>query len=188
MHAKWEALEVSDDEDEAQWRKWTGGLGGPGGHLHSLTEREARKLEIDYGLRSAVFHDEPDSIYFFLKDGEDINGADVGGNTALHYAVSEDRRECAKVLLRYGANPNVANSLGTTPLHAACLSGNHEFVDLLLEAGANRHLKDRHTDTARDVAWRYNHERCLWLIDRYASWEAEAARGMNSSHTASRID
>lgn len=49
-----------------------------------------------------------------IKAGADVNAAGITGNTALHLAVSHDRREIASLLLAAGADAELANNRGET--------------------------------------------------------------------------
>jgi ankyrin repeat protein len=70
-----------------------------------------------------------------MRDG-DVNGPQVDGMTALHWAVRHDDLAMAKALLAAHANPNAANRYGVTPLSLACTNGDAAMVSLLLDAGA----------------------------------------------------
>lgn len=54
-----------------------------------------------------------------LNNGENVNGTNGIGTTALHYAVASDNAEITQILLSYGADLNAANSKGWTPLKIA---------------------------------------------------------------------
>lgn len=54
-----------------------------------------------------------------LSNGENVNGKNEQGNTALHYAVALDDAESTEALLSYGADVNAANGKGWTPLKIA---------------------------------------------------------------------
>ena len=54
-----------------------------------------------------------------LDNGEDVNGTDAGGTTALHYAVASDNASITQILLSHGADLNAANAKGWTPLKIA---------------------------------------------------------------------
>ncbi|MBR1840718.1 MAG: ankyrin repeat domain-containing protein, partial [Alphaproteobacteria bacterium] len=54
-----------------------------------------------------------------LANGENVNGKNEQGNTALHYAVALDDAESTETLLSYGADMNIANGKGWTPLKIA---------------------------------------------------------------------
>lgn len=52
----------------------------------------------------------------YLKKGEDINGRDSAGGTALHGAAVMADYEMCKLLLDNGAAVNATTQMGTTPL------------------------------------------------------------------------
>ena len=54
-----------------------------------------------------------------FSNGEDPNGINEQGNTALHYAVAMDNADMTQILLSYGADISVANLKGWTPLKIA---------------------------------------------------------------------
>ena len=54
-----------------------------------------------------------------LAAGENVNGMNEQGNTALHYAIAMDNAEMTKLLLNHGANMNAINDKGWTPLKIA---------------------------------------------------------------------
>ncbi|WP_341750719.1 ankyrin repeat domain-containing protein [Candidatus Tisiphia endosymbiont of Sialis lutaria] len=43
-----------------------------------------------------------------------VDNQDKSGNTALHYAVKNNRHDMAEMLLKWGAKPNIANDNGMT--------------------------------------------------------------------------
>jgi len=66
-----------------------------------------------------------------------VNGAQVDGMTALHWAVYHDNAAIAGLLLKAGAHVNAANRYGVTPLSLACANGDAAIVEQLLAAGAD---------------------------------------------------
>ena len=60
-----------------------------------------------------------DQLTKLLAAGEDVNGRNEQGNTALHYAVAMDNAELAKVLLANGADMNALNDKGWSPVKIA---------------------------------------------------------------------
>lgn len=54
-----------------------------------------------------------------LNNGEDVNGTDASGTTALHYAVAMDNPDITTILLSYGADLSIENLKGWTPLKIA---------------------------------------------------------------------
>jgi ankyrin repeat protein len=54
-----------------------------------------------------------------IRHGADVNRADAGGSTALHFAVLNRNPELIRMLLAGGAKKNVKDSQGYTPLDLA---------------------------------------------------------------------
>ena len=73
-----------------------------------------------------------EAIKKHLEGGEDVNGANKGGYTALHMAVRRGQKEAVALLLEKGANVN-AERKGKTPLEFA--GKNEEIAALLREKG-----------------------------------------------------
>ena len=73
-----------------------------------------------------------------LRLGEDPNRLDMGGNSALHYAINlmiEGNQEAyyiAKYLLDNGAKPNIKNIENWTPLHLAIRKKNPQVLDWII--------------------------------------------------------
>jgi uncharacterized protein len=93
-------------------------------------------------------------IAALLKQGADVNAAQVDGMTALHWAAYHDDVSLATQLLKAGASARAANRYDVTPLSLACTNGNAEIVALLLEAGADANTKSRGGETVLMTAAR----------------------------------
>src|SRR5258705_13674905 len=100
---------------------------------------------------AAEQHDKA-SISMLLKAGTDVNGAQVDGTTALHWAAYNDDAETAALLVRAKANVNAVNRYGVPPLPLASTSGNPAIVKLLLEAGADANATMKGGETVRMLA------------------------------------
>ncbi|XP_051173332.1 ankyrin-1-like [Leptopilina boulardi] len=68
---------------------------------------------------------------------EALNIRNEKGETALHYAVSQQHVDAVKFLLEKGANPNSKSKIKFTPLHYAARLENQEICVILLDYGAN---------------------------------------------------
>ena len=78
-----------------------------------------------------------DDLRALLKQGGDVNEAEVDGTTALHWASYWDDLESTDLLIDAGADVHAANDLGVTSLWPASLNGSVTMVRKLLDAGAN---------------------------------------------------
>src|SRR3954471_130874 len=77
------------------------------------------------------------AVRTLIQQKADINGAQIDGATALHWAVYREDAELVDMLVRAGADAKVANREGVTPLMMASLYGNPAVIDRLLKAGAD---------------------------------------------------
>jgi uncharacterized protein len=105
-------------------------------------------------LAGAAEHQDRARIATLLKQGADVNVAQVDGMTALHWAVYHDDLPTATLLLKAGANAKAANRYAVTALALACTNGNTEIVELLLKSGADPNTTLRGGETALMTAAR----------------------------------
>jgi len=121
-------------------------------------------------LINAVMSRETTAVKLLLSKGAKVNAAtatdkppmvkngkiDLGGETALHFAVPYGPPELVKVLLDAGADVNAKNIQGMTPLMWAVASDyqNPEIIRMLLARGADPKIKSRDGQTALDLAKR----------------------------------
>lgn len=89
--------------------------------------------------------DEPSILDYLIKKGARLEATDEKGNTALHYAISNQRRygvRLVEFLLEQGADPNHQNIRGQTPLHWAYEEKKPWVISLLLRKNASINLPD----------------------------------------------
>lgn len=110
-------------------------------------------------LTNAVFDDKADEIKSLISQGADPNArCGVMGDTALHHAVSSNKKQAVRALLEMKAQVNMNASVSSgiplffsrgTPLHMAVSApvADIEMVELLLNARANVNLCDAVGDT-----------------------------------------
>jgi len=91
----------------------------------------------DSRLAGAMKNRDAATVRALLKQRADVNGPDVEGMTALHWAAHWDDLATARLLLRAGANAKAANRYGVTPLHEASTLGSVAMIEALLKAGAD---------------------------------------------------
>jgi ankyrin repeat protein len=91
----------------------------------------------DAPLADAMEQREAESARALIRQGVEVNAAQVDGMTALHWAAYHGDLETAKNLIQAGAGVDAANRYGVTPLTLACTNGDGAMVELLIEAGAD---------------------------------------------------
>lgn len=91
---------------------------------------------------------------------EQISGLDIrnaSGLTPLQRATELKQHESIKKIIERGANVNaITMNHGHTALHLAIFSNDLKSVQLLVDHHADCTIKNKHDDTALDVADRYN--------------------------------
>lgn len=88
-------------------------------------------------LADAMEKQDHTRVQSLLRQGADVNAAQVDGTTALHWAAEFGDVANAKRLVAARADVNRANRYGVKPLSLACEAGSTELVELLLKAGAD---------------------------------------------------
>ncbi|MCY3974601.1 MAG: ankyrin repeat domain-containing protein [Simkaniaceae bacterium] len=74
----------------------------------------------------------------------DVNAKDDGGQTPLHYAISEGHDDVVELLIGHtDVDVNAKDRLGRTPLHCAILKGHDDVVKRLIDhANINVNTED----------------------------------------------
>jgi ankyrin repeat protein len=90
---------------------------------------------------------------------EEINKADIYGNTPLYWACLNNNLELVKLLLEHGAQESVnkVNKYGRTPLHWACEENNINIVKLLLNNGAKESINKANKCGSTPLYWACYH-------------------------------
>lgn len=84
-----------------------------------------------------------EAVEDFIAIGRDVNEADAGGRTPLHYAAGVGAADVARELLAAGASLTAVDAEGNTPLHYAAGYGRGELVEVLVAAGGNGAAENR---------------------------------------------
>ena len=108
------------------------GVGVPAAAVAQTTEAEQ-----GVPLVEAVKAADSAAVRALLEQQVDVNGAEVDGTTALHWAAYQGDLDVAQLLLRAGARADARNRYAVTPLALACGRGNAPIVEALLDAGAD---------------------------------------------------
>ena len=105
--------------------------------------------------------DRADIVAVLLSHGARVNDPDASGANALWWAVSRGSLRTVRMLLDHGADLRHGGGRDAmTPLHVAVTAGNEDLTDLLIRKGASVAARDRHGQTALDLAM---------LMHRYAT-------------------
>lgn len=108
----------------------------------------------DTPLQEAVAAGDLSEVHSVLARGEDANGRDIDGRTALINAGWRGDANITETLLEVGADPDVIDLEGKSALIWAASNGNLSVVALLAEAGAELDLQDKKGLTAlMRAAW-----------------------------------
>lgn len=95
-----------------------------------------------------------------------INAKDKEGDSALMWAVKDDRADIVKFLLKEGADVNAGNTRGETPLMLAARNGQIDMVKLLLKEGADVNAKSIDGETASTLAAKEGQSQVLNVLSK----------------------
>ncbi|XP_026057908.1 protein phosphatase 1 regulatory subunit 12A-like isoform X1 [Carassius auratus] len=87
-----------------------------------------------------------------LRQGADINHANVDGLTALHQACIDENADMVEFLVESGSDVNRGDNEGWTPLHAAASCGFIQITKYLIEHGAHVGAVNSEGELPLDVA------------------------------------
>jgi uncharacterized protein len=82
------------------------------------------------------------AVAVLLQQGFDVDGWDVDGTPALHWALRVGDGDLVNVLLAAGADPNGANRYGEGPIHVAVKYRHADMLRRLVDAGADIEAAD----------------------------------------------
>ncbi|KAK7892105.1 hypothetical protein WMY93_024068 [Mugilogobius chulae] len=102
-----------------------------------------------------------EEVAALLRQGADINHANIDGLTALHQACIDENAEMVQFLVESGSDVNRGDNEGWTPLHAAASCGFIQIVKYLIEHGANVGAVNSEGELPLDVATEDAMERLL---------------------------
>ncbi|GMT13736.1 hypothetical protein PFISCL1PPCAC_5033, partial [Pristionchus fissidentatus] len=85
-----------------------------------------------YPLHKAAFFNDTHSIARLLKEGYDVCGQDLHGNTALHISTMLGHREATALLLAHNAPVKMKNCDGWNPLMEAVSYGDRQIITEML--------------------------------------------------------
>ncbi|XP_034032239.1 protein phosphatase 1 regulatory subunit 12A isoform X2 [Thalassophryne amazonica] len=93
-----------------------------------------------------------EEVAALLRQGADINHANIDGLTALHQACIDENAEMVQFLVESGSGINRGDNEGWTPLHAAASCGFIQIAKYLIEHGAHVGAVNSEGELPLDVA------------------------------------
>ncbi|KAJ8249153.1 hypothetical protein GJAV_G00231750 [Gymnothorax javanicus] len=102
-----------------------------------------------------------EEVAALLRQGADINHANIDGLTALHQACIDENAEMVQFLVESGSEVNRGDNEGWTPLHAAASCGFLQITKYLIEHGARVEAVNSEGELPLDVATEDAMERLL---------------------------
>ncbi|XP_060891496.1 protein phosphatase 1 regulatory subunit 12A isoform X2 [Labrus mixtus] len=102
-----------------------------------------------------------EEVAALLRQGADINHANIDGLTALHQACIDENAEMVQFLVESGSDINRGDNEGWTPLHAAASCGFIQITKYLIEHGAHVGAVNSEGELPLDVATEDVMERLL---------------------------
>uniref|UniRef100_A0A8C6Q587 Protein phosphatase 1 regulatory subunit n=1 Tax=Nothobranchius furzeri TaxID=105023 RepID=A0A8C6Q587_NOTFU len=102
-----------------------------------------------------------EEVTALLRQGADINHANVDGLTALHQACIDENAEMVQFLVENGSDVNRGDNEGWTPLHAAASCGFVQIAKYLIEHSARVGAVNSEGELPLDVATEDAMERLL---------------------------
>lgn len=124
-------------------------------------------------LMNSAIYGHGSAVTLLLNSGVDINQVDEKGDTALIFAVGNEKEEIVDELLVAGADVNIAGKNGKTALMRAAFTDNELIAESLLLYGADTKLVSDKGQTALDIAEKVASDEMIQLIKDYTVREME---------------
>ncbi|XP_063053313.1 protein phosphatase 1 regulatory subunit 12C isoform X6 [Engraulis encrasicolus] len=151
--------EAAKQRRQEQLQRWLGSE-------TDLTDTEARgssagsrsrpgaKVRFNQGavFMAACSAGDREEVAALLRQGADINHANIDGLTALHQACIDENAEMVQFLVESGSDVNRGDNEGWTPLHATASCGFIQIAKYLLEHGAHVGAVNSEGELPLDVA------------------------------------
>ncbi|XP_036816929.1 protein phosphatase 1 regulatory subunit 12C isoform X4 [Oncorhynchus mykiss] len=134
--------EAAKQRRQDQLQRWLGSetdQTGPGtrdGSTGTGTRRARVRFAQGAVFMAACSAGDREEVAALLRQGADINHANIDGLTALHQACIDENAEMVQFLVESGSDVNRGDNEGWTPLHAAASCGFIQITKYLIEHGA----------------------------------------------------
>ncbi|XP_051545364.1 protein phosphatase 1 regulatory subunit 12A [Myxocyprinus asiaticus] len=154
-------------------RTWTEARG-----LSSASGNRRARVRFAQGavFMAACSAGDREEVAELLRQGADINHANVDGLTALHQACIDENAEMVQFLMESGSDVNRGDNEGWTPLHAAASCGFIQIAKYLIEHGAHVGAVNSEGELPLDVATEDAMERLLKAEIKKQGIDVEHAR------------
>ncbi|XP_044050434.1 protein phosphatase 1 regulatory subunit 12A isoform X3 [Siniperca chuatsi] len=127
----------------------------------SVTRRAKVRFAQGAVFMAACSAGDREEVAALLRQGADINHANIDGLTALHQACIDENAEMVQFLVESGSDVNRGDNEGWTPLHAAASCGFIQITKYLIEHGAHVGAVNSEGELPLDVATEDAMERLL---------------------------
>lgn len=119
-------------------------------------------------LLDAVVKGDETAVLHVLRLGADVNGRDLEGMSALHWAASsEDSDKLTFLLINLKSDINAIDKYGRTPLHYHAASGRVYGVTCLLHFGAKLNVTAADDQTPLQYALQHGQKEVIRLLTAY---------------------
>ena len=141
--------------------------------IHSLaTKIVDMRLPATYLLTCFISYPKSTAplIRYLVEVGADTDAQDKEGRCLLIQvarADTEGREDMIEALVECRANINSTDSLHRTPLHHLARSSNLSAINHIIKGRPAINMKDRHGETAWDVAHTYQYEEVMDLLTKH---------------------
>lgn len=159
--------EAAKQRRQDQLQRWLGSetdrTGSEGRKTAGGSGTRRAKVQFAQGavFMAACSSGDREEVAALLRQGADINHANVDGLTALHQACIDENAEMVQFLVENGSDVNRGDNEGWTPLHAAASCGFIQITKYLIEHGANVGAVNSEGELPLDVATEDAMERLL---------------------------
>ncbi|XP_060770455.1 protein phosphatase 1 regulatory subunit 12A isoform X2 [Neoarius graeffei] len=130
--------EAAKQRRQDQLRRWQGSETDRTGAEMRTRAVKSAKVRFAQGavFMAACSAGDREEVAELLRQGAEINHANVDGLTALHQACIDENAEMVQFLVESGSDVNRGDNEGWTPLHAAASCGFIQITKYLIEHGA----------------------------------------------------
>ncbi|KAK3526282.1 hypothetical protein QTP70_022685 [Hemibagrus guttatus] len=170
--------EAAKQRRQDQLRRWQGSETDLTGTEMRSRALKSAKVRFAQGavFMAACSAGDREEVAELLRQGADINHANVDGLTALHQACIDENAEMVQFLVENGSDVNRGDNEGWTPLHAAASCGFIQIAKYLIEHGAQVGAVNSEGELPLDVATEEAMERLLKAEIKKQGVDVEQAR------------